>query len=92
MKPNDMLAAIMREVRKDVDTVPEGYLCRGQLQKAWKMAKTTTQNFLIKGINKGIIHRIRLRKLGAKGTKIWCYYYKLGVVSQTPKQARKGKA
>lgn len=78
MKPNEILAAIVREIRKDVDPVPEGYLSREQLEKAWKMPKSTAQGYIYDGMKRGILHRIRLRSVGAGGKKVWAYYYKDG--------------
>lgn len=78
MKPNDILAAILREVRKDIDPIPPGYMCIKELQKAWKMARSTATDYVEKGVNAGILHRIKLRRLGAKGKKVFTYFYKHG--------------
>lgn len=78
MKPNDILAAILREVRKDIDPIPPGYMSIKQLKKAWKMPKSTTVDYIKKGIKKGILHRIRLRQIGASGKKVFTYFYKDG--------------
>lgn len=78
MKPNEILAAILREVRKDIDPVPPGYMSIAQFQKAWKMPKSTVVDHIDKGLAKGILHRIRLRQLGAKGKKVFTYFYKDG--------------
>lgn len=87
MKPNDILAAIMREVRKDVDPVPPGYMPMEDFRKAWKMPKSTAQDYLEKGMKKGILHRIKLRRLGNKGKKVYAYYYKAGPAPKCSKQA-----
>ncbi len=78
MKPNQILAAILREVRKDVDPVPPGYMSRKDFEKAWKQPKSTVQDILYSGLKKGVIHRIRLRRLGANKIKVYEYFYKAG--------------
>jgi hypothetical protein len=78
MKPNEILAAILREVRKDIDPVPPGYMSIAQLQKAWKMPKSTATDHIEKGIKAGILHRVKLRRLGASGKKVFTYFYKAG--------------
>lgn len=90
MKPNDILAAILREVRKDIDPIPEGYLSIKDFEKAWRMPKSTAQDHLEKGMKKGIIHRIKLRRLGARGKKVYTYFYKAGPAPscRKPKTAR----
>ena len=87
MKPNEILAAILREVRKDVDPVPPGYMSLSQLQKAWKMPRSTAADHVEKGLAKGILHRIKLRQLGSKGKKVFTYFYKDGPAPKcrTPK-------
>lgn len=75
MKPNEILAAILREVRKDIDPVPPGYMSIKELQKAWKMPKSTATDHVEKGVKAGILHRIKLRQLGSSGKKVFTYFY-----------------
>ena len=78
MKPNDILAAILREVRKDVDPVPEGYMSMKDFGKAWRLPRSTVQGHVEMALKKGILHRIKLRQLGPKGKKVYVYFYKDG--------------
>jgi hypothetical protein len=78
MKPNDILAAILREVRKDIDPIPEGYMSMKDFMKAWRLPRSTVQGHIDAGLAKGILHRIRLRQLGAKGKKVHTFFYKSG--------------
>jgi hypothetical protein len=78
MKPNDILAAILREVRKDIDPIPEGYMSMKDFEKAWRLPKSTAQGHVYAGLKKGILHRIKLRRLGKGGKKCFAWYYKAG--------------
>ncbi len=90
MKPNDILAAILREVRKDIDPIPAGYMSMKDFVKAWRLPRSTVQGHLEAGLEKGIIHRIRLRQLGAKGKKVYTYFYKDGSAPTCRKPNAKG--
>lgn len=88
MKPNDILAAILREVRKDIDPIPEGYMSIKDFQKAWRLPKSTVQERIDVGLAKGIIHRVKLRQLGPKGKKVYTYFYKSGKAPSCRKKTR----
>ena len=89
MKPNDILAAIMREVRKDIDPIPEGYLSMKDFVKAWRLPRSTVQERIDIGLKKGLLHRIRLRQLGAGGKKVHTYFYKAGAAPSCRKPKAK---
>lgn len=63
LTPADLLALIVRERMKDVDTVPPGFLTVEQWSKEWNLERTRTKQLLAYAVEKGHAERQTFRIL-----------------------------
>jgi hypothetical protein len=55
MKPNDLLAAILREVNKDVEAIPAGWKTIDQWAKEWGYSRSRARDYVLKGCKLGMM-------------------------------------
>lgn len=66
MKPNDLLAAILREVNREVDIIPAGWMTINQWAKKWGKSRSRARDYILRGCQMGIMESRIFRCLHPK--------------------------
>ena len=74
LSSKEVLSLILREINKDADVVPPGFMSSHAYAREWKMSIRRAQEILKEATERGIMERRDLRVLsGSK--RVVCPYY-----------------